>query len=215
MDVWRALLGHQVSVLGHEDVEVGPAAVAALVHIITRHKHLWGQHRWLLSVLELDSGLHYLGHRDGVAGAALALVSEVTREIVAVEVTVVKFLGDVAVWDVCGVGVELLPLSRLVEDALKLFVALGAELLLVGILFLLFQTLGVIVVPLARLQEESLFFAVFAIVRVRLLILADVGLPAQVRSVDRRNEQVHLVRRLVLQVHVHSLLGLHLIYFQL
>lgn len=215
MDVWRALLGHQVSVLGHEDVEVGPAAVAALVHIITRHKHLWGQHRRLLSVLELDSGLHYLGHGDGVAGAALALVSEVTREIVAVDVTVVKFLGDVAVWDVCGVGVELLPLSRLVEDALKLFVTLGAELLLVGILFLLFQTLGVIVVPLARLQEESLFFAVFAIVRVRLLILADVGLPAQVRSVDRRNEQVHLVRRLMLQVHVHSLLGLHLIYFQL
>jgi len=51
--VGRALFGDQVAVFGEEDVEVGPATITPLVHIITGHQLLRRKHGGLLSVFDL------------------------------------------------------------------------------------------------------------------------------------------------------------------
>lgn len=109
MNVWRAFLWDQMSVFRHEDVEMGPATVTSLVHIITGHKHLWWKHWWLLSIFEFDSCFHDLCHWNGVAWTAFALVPKVTCEIVTIDITIVKFFRDFTVWDILWIAIFFLP----------------------------------------------------------------------------------------------------------
>lgn len=48
-----ALLGDEMGVFGQDDVEVRPAAVATLVHVVAGQQLLRRKHGWLLAVLEL------------------------------------------------------------------------------------------------------------------------------------------------------------------
>ena len=66
----------------------------------------------------------------------------------------------------------------------------------------------IIAVELQQSLVLRLVVAMSAIFGVSLLILADVSLPAEISSVYRLNQQVHLIRRLVLKVHIVSLLRL-------
>ena len=123
-----------MTVLRHEYVEVRPAAITSFIHIVTCHKHLWRKHWWLLSILKLNTCLHDLCHRDGIARTALSLIPEVTCEIVTINITIVKCFGNLAVWNVLRVFILLLVLSSFLQDVLKFCISFGTKFFLRGVL---------------------------------------------------------------------------------
>ena len=81
-----------MAILSKVGVEVRPAAFTALSHVVTVEKHLRGELRHILSILDFEFGLHRLSEGEGVAGAACLLVSESSSEVVALDVSPVKLL---------------------------------------------------------------------------------------------------------------------------
>lgn len=99
-----------------------PASVAALIHVVAGHEHLWRYYGWLLAVLQLQTSLHHLGERDCVAGTAVALVSELAREIEAIDVSEVVALWKLRIRDVFCVLEAFLPVLGLGEGLLEFFI---------------------------------------------------------------------------------------------
>lgn len=198
MNVWCAFLRNKVTILRHEDVEVWPTAITSLIHIVAGHKHLWREHRWLLSILELNTSLHDLGHGDGVAGTAFTLISEVTSEVISIDVSVVQTLWDLAIRNILRVLVHFLILSGFFKYGLEFFVILGTKFFFWRLISdYLVQVLPIVIISLAGLKKKCFLIAVLSIVWMVLLILANISLPAQVCCVDRGNQNIHLVRWLM------------------
>lgn len=81
--------------------------------------------------------------------------------------------------------IHLLILPCLIEDGLELFVVLGSKLFLRWLVRNnLVQALAIIIISLACLQKKSLLVAMLSIIWMRLLILANICLPAQIGCVN-------------------------------
>ena len=94
-----AIFSDKTGILGKEAVEDGPAAVAALVHVVALHHELRREGRLITEVteLELHSCFDSLDESHGVAGAALSLVANGTREVVSIDIPEIVVLGDLVV----------------------------------------------------------------------------------------------------------------------
>lgn len=170
--------------------------------------------RRLFTVLELQSGFHNLGERDGVARAALTLITEVRGEIVATVVTPIQRFGQISVRNIVSIVVGLLELLSFGKGTLEFFVTFLAKV----VLFILIKTLESCCKILhVEVIEEALgaslskvhlsIIAVITIVSVGPLILAGIGLPTEVSGVNGLDHQVHLITGSVLKMHVDSFLG--------
>lgn len=117
-----------------------------------------------------------------------------------VDVSKVVSFWDLLVLDVFRVFVLLLPELGLLKGLLELFVAeitkSASSNGRIGFNEFLISDLS---------EAEGVLVAVLAVERVCLLVLADIGLPADVHAVDFRDQQVHLVTWSVLQMQVSSL----------
>jgi len=117
-----------------------------------------------------------------------------------VDVSKVVSFWDLLVLDVFRVFVLLLPELGLLKGLLELFVAeitkSASSNGRIGFNEFLISDLS---------EAEGVLVAVLAVERVGLLVLADIGLPADVHAVDFRDQQVHLVTWSVLQMQVSSL----------
>jgi len=117
-----------------------------------------------------------------------------------VDVSKVVGFWDLLVLDVFRVFVLLLPELGLLKGLLELFVAeitkSASSNGRIGFNEFLISDLS---------EAEGVLVAVLAVERVGLLVLADIGLPADVHAVDFRDQQVHLVTWSVLQMQVSSL----------
>ena len=91
-EVRRAVFSDQMAVFGEEAVEEGPAAIAAFIHVITRHQILSRKLWHFLAILDLHSVLSDLSERDCVAGAAVTLVPVFIHEIIASNVSPVEII---------------------------------------------------------------------------------------------------------------------------
>ena len=195
-----------MAVLGEEDVEVWPSTFTALVHVVAGHEELWREHGGLLTVLELQSGLHDLGEGDGVARSTVALVSEVAGIVIAVDVSEVVGFWKFFVGDVLSVLVLLHEVLSFGLGCLEGFVAWDSEFLLVGSGLVLVD-LGIVLIGVRNLSKSQRLVAVISIFGVRLSVFAHIGFPSQIEVVYCGNKQICLIRGFVLQVKIRSLLG--------
>jgi len=153
----------------------------------------------------------------------VCLVAVVGGEIVAVDVAPVECLWEVLVRNRIRFNVLFLVFLDFLEGGGKLGVVQVSKFIFIHLIealkrgrdvvdahFLEQTHRNVVAVDLKQrlILGSVALVAVSAIFGVRLLILADVSLPAEISSVYRINHQVHFIGRLVLQVHVMSLLGL-------
>jgi len=112
------------------------------------------------------------------------------------------------------VSILFLPFPCVVKDFLEFFVSLNTKLFLIWVNnLLLLKTLNLVIVFLASLNEQCFIFTVLSIVWMCPLVFANVSLPTKISSIDRWYEQVHLIRRLMLQMHINSLFSFQFIYF--
>lgn len=212
---------HQVGILTQNDVEVRPAAIATLIHIVAREKLLWREHGGLCAVLELQTRLHNLGEGESVARATVGLIAEIRGEVEAVEITPVERLRQILIRNVVSNNFTLLVFLCLFESTSELWVLYVTEFVLVHLIealkcrrdvvdtHFLEEAHGNRHIIAVKLEQRlfGLIIAMSTILGMGLLILADVGLPAEVRSIDSLDKQVHFVRRLMLQVQIAALFG--------
>ena len=199
--VGSALFGDQVSVFGEEHIEVWPSSIAALVHIITGHEELWREHRWLLAVLKFETSFHHLGEGNRVAGAAMLLISVIRSKIIPVHISEVERFWKLGVWDVSSLFVLFHELLCGGQRFLEFLISVHAKFLFGwGSLFLLLIGVG----DLGE-GNRAFLLTVGTVTGVVLLVLAHVCLPAEVCLIDLLNENIHLIRWLMVEVEISPL----------
>ena len=98
-DIRSTFLGDKVSILGKESMEEWPATVATLVHVVAGHEVLCGKLWHFLTIFDLKSVFGDLCERDGIAGTAVTLISVLVHEVIAANISPVKVLWELRVWD--------------------------------------------------------------------------------------------------------------------
>ena len=98
-DIRSTFLRDQVTILGEETMEEWPATVATFVHVVASHEVLGGKLRHFLTIFNLKSVFGDLCERDGVAGAAVTLVSMLVHEVIAGNISPIEVLWELRVWD--------------------------------------------------------------------------------------------------------------------
>ena len=190
-----AFFTHDMTIFSQEHVEVWPSSIAAFVHVITSHEHLWRKNWRLLSILYLESCLHNLCEWYRVARTAVTLVSELWGKVVSVEIPPVKRFWKFAVWNFICWFVFLLETLGFIESGnefRRFFVKR----------FGFNHWLCKVVVFASGLGETYwpvlCLVAVGSVLGMCFLVFAGVCLPSEICVVDCWNHEVHLIAWLVL-----------------
>jgi hypothetical protein len=61
---------------------VRPTSITAFVHIVASHEELRRDGFWNFTIFELQTGFHYLSERNGIAGAAVPLISKFASKVI-------------------------------------------------------------------------------------------------------------------------------------
>lgn len=154
---------------------------------------------------------------DGIAGAARSLVSNATSEIKTIDIPEIKLLWQLGLGNTGRRGVLLLKVLEF-APGLSEFVTL-TKLLCLSILFTIeclvcsdkVSFLALLLVVCLRCLRQAHWPVLLLITLVRVVHVvvrlehANVGLPAEVSTVDGLNQQIHLVRWHVVVVRIATL----------
>jgi hypothetical protein len=175
-----------MGILSQENIKMWPSAVAAFVHVVASHEKLGRKHRWLFAIFQLQSGLHYLSEGNGVARPAVLLISVVTSEIIAINISEVHGFRKITIWDRLCFLVLLHEFLGFGKGGLELLVAINSELFL-GRCRFLFLCKHLISIKTFYLSKFDCSIALRSIFSMRLLIFAYISSPTKVCFVNSLN----------------------------
>jgi hypothetical protein len=107
--IWSARLCHHVPLLVEISVQEWLATLAALLEEVALEHLLGSDTLKIFAVAEPQPGVDGLSESHGVARTTMALVQNITREVIALDIPVVKLLWDLRVGDSLGISIFILP----------------------------------------------------------------------------------------------------------
>lgn len=108
-------------VLSEQPLEERPSTITAFVHVVTLHKLLHRKFGNFSSVLQFESRLNNLYKTCRIARATWALVPNLIREVIPINITVVISLRYLTIWNILSFGVLFAPFLRFQEYLFELF----------------------------------------------------------------------------------------------
>lgn len=133
----------------------------------------------------------------------MALVTEVTGEIIAVNIPEVVALWEFSIRNILSIFVGLLELLRLGQCTLKVLISLDTEFLLVtGLFFDLSVLLIIFLIVRLHLSQRNWLLAFLVIFGISFLIFTNISFPSEISLIDGGNKQICFIRWLVLKMQI-------------